>query len=212
MRLFNDLCKFILHTSTKYKIDESHSISHSMNVLHYAHNIYEKETNTHPIVKDHKNIIYLSATLHDMCDNKYMNEQEGLVRITDFLQCKITEEETAAISSIIDTMSYSKVKVNGFPDLGIYQTAYHIVREADLLSAYDFDRCIIYDMNVNNKPFDEAFYRAEELFHNRVFKHNEDNLFTTEYAKNHYPILHSQAITRIKSWKSVLHLSNAHIL
>ena len=35
---------------------------------------------------------------------------------------------------------------NGFPDMGEYQTAYNIVREADLLCAYDFDRCMIYQM------------------------------------------------------------------
>ena len=61
-------------------------------------------------------------------------------------------------------MSYSKVKKNGFPDLGIYQNAYHVVREADLLSAYDFDRAIIYDMKANNKPFDQSYDHAQKLF------------------------------------------------
>ena len=74
MKLFNELSKFILHTSSKFKIDDSHNIIHSMNVLHFAHNIYEHELPIHPGLKDHKNIIYLSATLHDMCDNKYMDE------------------------------------------------------------------------------------------------------------------------------------------
>ena len=204
MKLFNELSKFILHTSSKFKIDDSHNIMHSMNVLHFAHNIYEHELPIHPGLKDHKNIIYLSATLHDMCDNKYMDEKEGLARISDFLDTQIPERDTEAITSIINTMSYSKVKSKGFPDLGIYQKAYHVVREADLLSAYDFDRCIIYDMKVNNKPFDESFYRADELFQNRVFKHAEDGLFTTEYAKMYHPVLHSQAINRINTWKNII--------
>ncbi len=208
MKLFNDLSRFILTTSSKYKIDETHNISHSMNVLHHAHNIYKNEMRLHPILTEHKNIIYISATLHDMCDNKYMNETEGLEQICEFLESTVNVEETNAISAIISTMSYSKVKTYGFPDLGIYQSAYHIVREADLLSAYDFDRCVIYDMKVNNKSFDESFYRAEELFRTRVFKHSDDNLFTTGYALTHSTILHNQALDRIQNWKNILHVSN----
>ena len=204
MKLFNDLSKFILHTSSKFKIDESHNIIHSMNVLHFAHNIYQQEVHIHPGLKEHTNIIYLSATLHDMCDNKYMDEEEGLSRINDFLDSHISEDETKVVTSIINTMSYSKVKASGFPDLGIYQKAYHVVREADLLSAYDFDRCIIYDLKVNKNSFETSFYHAEELFSRRVLQHGEDNLFTTEYAKNVYPLLHSQSIQRINNWRKML--------
>jgi hypothetical protein len=49
------------------------------------------------------------------------------------------------VKFIISKMSYSKVKSNGFPCIGPFQTAYNIVREADLLSDYDFYRCIIYN-------------------------------------------------------------------
>ena len=204
MKLFNELSKFILHTSSKFKIDDSHNIIHSMNVLHFAHNIYQQEVHIHPGLKEHTNIIYLSATLHDMCDNKYMDEEEGLSRINDFLDSHISEDETKVVTSIINTMSYSKVKASGFPDLGIYQKAYHVVREADLLSAYDFDRCIIYDLKVNKNSFETSFYHAEELFSRRVLQHGEDNLFTTEYAKNVYPLLHSQSIQRINNWRKML--------
>jgi|TARA_B110000967_G_C18887395_1_gene564943 hypothetical protein len=141
-----------------------------------------------------------------MCDNKYMDESDGLKNIIEFLDTKITVEESDAISCIISTMSYSKVKEHGFPDLDVYQTAYHIVREADLLSAYDFDRCIIYDMKVNNKSFEDAFYRAEELFQSRVFTHCDDGLFTTGHALTHHTVLHNQAIERIKNWKNILNI------
>ena len=121
---------------------------------------------------------------------------------------QIDDEDRNAISNIINTMSYSKVKVNGFPNLGIYQSAYHIVREADLLSAYDFDRCLIYGLHVRGDDFETTFPRAEELFKSRVFRHAEDNLFTTEYAKTCYPGLHLQAINRISYWKNILHISS----
>ena len=38
------------------------------------------------------------------------------------------------IGKIIGTMSYSKVKANGYPDLGEYQLAYHIVRGSGFIS------------------------------------------------------------------------------
>lgn len=204
MRLLNDLFNFILLTSRKYKIDESHDISHSMNVLHYAHNIFKTQSQINPTVLAHKNVIYLSAALHDMCDKKYMDEAHGIKAVNKHLDTITTKEENMAITQIIRTMSYSKVKKDGFPELGIYQSAYHIVREADLLSAYDFDRAIIYDMNVNCKNFEDSFEHAETLFENRVFKHNSDGLFTTEYAKLHYPVLHSQAVQRINTWKNII--------
>ena len=212
MKIFNDLCRFVLLTSSKYNIDESHDISHSMNVLHFAHNIYEQELYIHPGLEEHKNIVYYASTLHDMCDKKYMDEKVGLNEIENYLDEKITKEETDAILSIISTMSYSKVKKDGYPDLGIYQKAYHVVREADLLSAYDFDRCIIYDIKVKKNPFETSFYHAEQLFNNRVLKHGEDNLFTTEYAKNIYPSLHSQSIQRINTWKKILLQNSNHVL
>ncbi len=206
MELFNNLCQFILDTSTKYKIDETHNISHSMNVLHYAHSMYESEVLLHPFIAEHINIIYIATVLHDMCDKKYMNETAGLAEITAFLETKLTTDEIAAITAIISTMSYSKVKTNGFPYLGIYQRAYHIVREADLLTAYDFDRCVIYNMKVYNGNFCDSFYQAKELFQNRVFKHADDHLFTTEYAITHYQMLHDQAMERIVHWKKILRI------
>ena len=207
--IFNELCNFILLTSKNNNIDSSHDITHSMDVLHYAHNIYNKEVYINPGIKSHENIIYLASTLHDMCDKKYMKEEDGINNMEIFLRdkIKISDEERNIISNIVNTMSYSKVKVDGFPDLGIYQSAYHIVREADLLSAYDFDRCLIYGLNVRGDNFEATFAHAEELFKKRVLRHAEDNLFTTEYAKMCYPALHLQAINRISSWKRILHTS-----
>lgn len=206
MKLFNDLCEFILLTSSKYKIDESHDISHSMNVLQYAHNIYEFEKEIHPVIKEHTNIIYISAVLHDMCDKKYMDETMGIKEIEKFLENKISNDEMNIISSIITTMSYSTVKNNGFPDLGIYQHAYNIVRESDLLSAYDFDRCIIYGIKHRKDDFKLTFTRAEQIFNERVLQHANDGLFTTQYAKISYPVLHFQALERINSWKRILQI------
>ena len=204
--LMSKLLHFVLIATQKYGIDESHGLSHSLNVLHYSRKIYESEVQNYPILKNQENLIYVSAVLHDMCDRKYMDEREGLNEIEKFLQREnlLTPVEINVSKQIMSTMSYSKVKKTGFPDMGCYQKAYHIVREADLLTAYDFDRCIIYQMNKNNGNLNNAWENATELFNNRVFRHNEDGLFLFDYSRKESAILQNQALNRISSWKKMV--------
>ena len=125
-----------------------------------------------------------------MCDKKYVDEVEGLAEIQRYMS---EFSDFPVIAKIITTMSYSKVKKNGYPDLGIYQLAYHIVREADLLAAYDIDRCIIFAMAVHKMDYSEATVRASELFKERVMKYIDDGLFVTEYSKRKAGELHREA-------------------
>lgn len=190
--------------TARHRIDESHGVSHSMNVLHFAHNIYNDELPKHPELGSHERLIYVSAIIHDMCDKKYMNEKEGITEIEEYLGDKLTSLEIDTTKQIVSTMSYSTVKKNGFPDLGIYMPAYHIVRESDLLSAYDFDRSMIYHMYNNGSTTEQAFIDAKELFQKRVFKHDKDGLFTTNYAKRYYPYLLSKSLSRMNAWERML--------
>jgi hypothetical protein len=175
-----------------------------MNVLNFANAIYENELPKNPTLEKYEKTIYVSAILHDMCDKKYMNQTQGLLEINDFLEDKMTNEEIAFTTNIINTMSYSTVKKNGFPDLGEYQYAYHVVREADLLTAYDFDRCMIYNMYRMGGNLQDSYDNALHLFENRVWKHNEDGLFLTNYSKEHYLDLHNMSINRCDFWKKML--------
>ncbi len=212
MSLLTKLFQYVLLTSSKYNIDETHGVSHSMKVLQFANNIYEAERFKHPMLQKQEKVIYVSAILHDMCDKKYVNEEEGLLSINNFLKDKLTPDELYATKKIISTMSYSKVKKNGFPDLQEYQMAYHVVREADLLSAYDFDRCMLYNMQCqvkNNGSTGEvkimdAYNDANELFNKRVLAHNKDHLFITDYSKNRYLELHIDAIRRMNAWRRIM--------
>jgi HD superfamily phosphodiesterase len=206
MSLLSKLVHFVLLTTKKYNIDESHGLSHSMNVLHYANKIYEHEVKSYPILKNQEKLIYVSAILHDMCDKKYLDEAAGLREIESFLQEEdaLSPTEINMSKQIMSTMSYSKVKQVGFPIMGGYQKAYHIVREADLLTAYDFDRCIIYKINKNGGDLEDAFKNANELFENRVLKHNEDNLFLFDYSKRESVLLHEIALQRISGWKRIM--------
>ena len=110
------------------------------------------------------------------------------------------------MGNIIGTMSYSKVKANGYPKMGEYQLAYHIVREADLLAAYDIDRCIMYDMYRNNSDYFDALQEAFKLFEKRVFRMRRQRLFTTSYAKRESLQLHKKAKKRFLYFSFILHL------
>lgn len=205
MSLLNKLFHYVLLTTTKYGIDESHGLSHSMNILHFANKIYESEVFYKPHLLEQQKIIYVSAIMHDMCDKKYMNENEGVKEIENYLINDLNTNELSATKSIITTMSYSKVKKDGFPNLGLYQDAYHIVRESDLLTAYDFDRSMIYHMKKTcDGDILKAFNNAEELFHNRVFQHNRDKLFLTEYSKKKSITLEKYGLKRINYWKKII--------
>jgi len=198
MNLLNYLFNYVIMISNMYNIDESHSIKHSMDVYYYANEIYETELIKNPYIKEHKTIIDVSAILHDMCDKKYMDEKIGLEYLETYMKSKITDNELDICLKIISTMSYSTVKKNGFPKLNEYQLAYNIVREADLLASYDFERCIIYNMLKEKNSYSNAFLDATKLFENRVFKYNDDKLFLTDYSIKLSKQLHIDSLKRIK--------------
>ena len=139
--LINAAVQYVVYTSKRYNIDESHSLKHSIDVFHTANKIYNTEVQNHPYLSTQKNIIDVSALLHDMCDKKYVNQEQSITDMADYMSPFIDKTEIDVVSQIISTMSYSTVKRKGYPELGEYQLAYHIVREADLLTAYDADRC-----------------------------------------------------------------------
>jgi hypothetical protein len=199
INLINVAFKYVVDTSQLYNIDESHSLKHSMEVYRYAKKIYESEIKINPFLEKQREIIFIASIGHDMCDKKYMDEKEGILRYQNYLSDYMKPTELEIMGKIIGTMSYSKVKVNGYPDLGEYQLAYNIVREADLLSAYDIDRCIMYRMHCNNCTYSEALEEALKLFDYRVFKMRKDNLFVTDYSKCESLKLHKKAKKDVKS-------------
>jgi hypothetical protein len=201
--IVNVAFKYVIDTSIKYNIDESHSLKHSMNVLQNANNIFKSESIHKPYLNEQKDIIYVSSIIHDMCDKKYMNELDGINEIKTHFKNFLPQDKINIISYIISTMSYSKVKSNGFPNLGEYQTAYHIVREADLLSSYDIDRCIIYGMKRENLNYLDAIDRAKTLFNDRVLNYIKDDLFITSYSRGESIDMHLRALINLKNIDSL---------
>jgi HD superfamily phosphodiesterase len=199
----NKLFAFVIYMSRKYRIDTSHSESHSMDVLLYAKSIYDSELNMFPELENQKNIIYTAAVLHDMCDKKYLNTNEGLDEIQNYFENELEHNDLDYAKEIMKTMSYSYVKKNGYPELGEYQLAYHVVREADLLASYNFDRSMIYHMNKGN-TLTESYNDALNLFKNRVFTYNANKLLITDYSMRQSVLLTNLAINRINAWRNIL--------
>lgn len=192
--LINHAFNFVIHCSEKFHIDESHGLKHSMDVLHCANKIYNSEVKINPYLIEQKDIIFSSCILHDMCDRKYNLETEGIIEINKYMKPYMSKQQLDMMTKIISTISYSKVKKYGYPDLKEHQLAYHIVREADLLTAYDIDRCIIYGMMVEKNSYSEALGRARELFRDRVLNYRSDDLFITNYSKILSLKLHLKAV------------------
>ena len=117
MHLLNKLFQYVLLTTSRYNIDESHGLNHAMNSLMFANKIYEKEVEKYPYINEHENIIYVSSVLHDMCDKKYMKQEDGLEDISKFIQSLekdnekiLSSKESKIVENIVSTMSYSYVK------------------------------------------------------------------------------------------------------
>ena len=204
------LFQFVIAITQKHNIDESHSLGHSMRVFQFAEQIAREEPFyilNPDALKEHQPIIRAAAILHDTCDKKYRLESDGLVEIGEFLGPMMPANQITATLSIIEHMSYSKVKVRGMPNLGKYQMAFNVVREADLLDAYDFDRSMIYHMQRNSKSIEDAYKNAEQLFENRVLKHVEDGYLTTKFAISSHPVLAQNAIIRMRHWKQAVDFS-----
>ena len=197
--MLNQAFQCVLHLSKKYNIDESHSLKHSMEVLKFAEDIYSDEVNNTPILRYQRTVIMAAAVLHDMCDRKYVaDEAVAIQEIRDFMKGSIPDEEMDIVVGIITTMSYSKVKKNGFPNLGQYQTAYHVVREADLLAAYDIDRCVMFAIYVHKMDYENALERARTLFQERVLTYRRDGLFHTAYSQRKSYELHVKSLDNFR--------------
>jgi len=198
MRVLTALLRFVQLSSMKYRIDESHSLGHSMDVLFHAHSNYKKEVLHNPILKSQETIICSAAILHDLYDNKY--PAPDILNVQTLLKNKMKPADIEAVHQIIHTMSYSKIKKDGFPNLGKHQLAYHIVREADLLASFDFDRAMIYHLYHSTDDVLKTYENSKEFFENRVLKYEQNNLFMTNYGKAQAQILRIKSISQIQSW------------
>jgi HD superfamily phosphodiesterase len=201
----NQIVQFIISQSDKHNIDETHSLNHALDVLNFSKKIYDKQIEYEPILENQQHIIYTSALLHDTCDSKYMKPESGIQDICSFLSYhEYEKKDVDTIIDIVDNMSYHKIKEYGFPDLKEYQTAFNVVREADLLAGYDFNRIILYGIHMNKLDYINSVEISKKLYYKRMDKHIDDELFITKVGKEYGEILNSHNKQNIKSIENLI--------
>jgi hypothetical protein len=92
----------------------------------------------------------------------------------------------------------------GFPNLKEYQTAYHIVREADLLCGYDFNRAILFGINKHNLSYTDAFYESKKIYNERIDNISKKHMFVTAFGKSLANELYINEIEKIENLEQLL--------
>jgi HD superfamily phosphodiesterase len=203
--------EYVKIRSLLYKIDDSHNHKHSAAVFKEGRKLMDMKVKHFP--PNNRLIVYLGCLLHDMCDRKYMDEKKGLENIRDFLtsECKLDDEIVNAVTKIIPRMSYSKtIKNNSFvlpDDLHDfpYIDEYHIIRHADLLTAYDLLRPIDFRYGVDlkfEKNMNEILSEADNIIKNRVLKMIDGNIFVDKESKYLAQMYHKKALNQYNRWKA----------
>jgi len=213
---FNILFAFAMRRFNEMHVDESHHIGHSMQVLHHANRILAEEMKIHPrmqpLLASQTLVIFAAAVTHDTLDHKYCKDtsmqETSLHQLHDLLTHNLSMDanDVDATLHIIDGMSFSKCRQVGYPkNLGTYTVAFHVVREADLLAAYDIDRAMLYHLHTQKgSTLAEAYVSAKRVFLDRIAKQYRDGWLQTHYAKRVAPTLHRRSVMRLLHWRRML--------
>lgn len=187
-------------------IDSSHDECHMTRVARMTEQL--NTMSGKPVTTEEKDVMILAAFTHDLCDHKYTDVNAGLEVIDRWLeQQPISEEQRRAVCRIIATMSYSKVKQYGYPtDLGKWELAYHHVRIADLIDAYDIDRCYTYQSHKHPDMTESEKWRAViDLFERRVLTQKDEYILPiAPYVKDLVEARHSVAAHAIQEFKKLV--------
>jgi hypothetical protein len=204
--VFNEAFKFCASVCRTQGIDSSHDEHHMARVARMTERL--NELSGRAIGQDEKDVMILSAFTHDLCDHKYTDVNAGIEVIDSWLEKQpISDEQRRAICHIISTMSYSKVKKYGYPsDLGKWTLAYHHTRIADLIDAYDIDRCYKYQSHKHPDMDErEKWHAVIQVFESRVLTQKDEYILPiAPYAACIVEPLHAAATNGISECKKLL--------
>jgi hypothetical protein len=178
--LFQNAFEFCASVCRTQGIDSSHDETHMLRVANITVSL--NELCGKPVSQEEKDVMILSAFTHDLCDHKYTDVSAGLEVIDAWLESQpISDEQRRAVCRIISTMSYSKVNVYGYPpDLGRWELAYHHTRIADLIDAYDIERCYQYQSHKHPEMEEIDKWRSVvNLFERRVLTQKDEFILPT---------------------------------
>ena len=190
------LYNFIDEFCKEYNIDPSHDVTHSRDCVRFAEKLMD-----YSFSEDEKTMVRYAAALHDCVDKKYVDPITASLHVHQFLtSIGWSDARADALLAIITTMSYSKLMaaaLNGkpvFPDHGIWERVYHVVRQADLLCSYHVHRCYQYQLRIHPDWTEAAHWvRVEAMFQDRMFKYVTNGWFVSREAMALVPALIMQA-------------------
>ena len=204
----------------KYGMDDSHGIPHFLRVVGYIDAVYDKIKsptriqiagwNDEYLVRE---TIYTAGYVHDLIDDKYIKgkkaQREALVGLQNALRnCGYTEEQVEAISFIINNMSWSKRhkrKMQVEPKIpqikeNQYTIATQLVSDADMLDAFDPERCREYTMHkykTTNRNDENVCNWVRTIMGERVLRYISDYM-TFDECKVIAKPLHDELVEYIK--------------
>lgn len=204
--LFSSAFDFCASVCRTQGIDSSHNHQHMARVARMTERLNDLCGRT--VGQDEKDVMILAAFTHDLCDHKYTDVGAGLEVVDRWLiQQPISDEQRRAVCRIISTMSYSKVKVDGYPsDLGKWTLAYHHTRIADLIDAYDIERCYTYQSHKHPEMTEKEKWRAViDLFERRVLTQKDEYILpVAPYAASIVEPRHEAALFGITEFKKLV--------
>lgn len=204
--LFSNAYAFCASVCRAQKIDASHDEKHMERVAKMTERL--NELCGKPVSQEEKDVMILAAFTHDLCDHKYTDVSAGLEVIDRWLERQpISEEQRRAVCRIISTMSYSKVKANGYPkDLGRWELSYHHTRIADLIDAYDIERCYLYQSHKHPAMEETQKWQAViDVFERRVLTQKDEFILpVAPYAAALVEPRHAVAADAIQQFKKLV--------
>lgn len=204
-----DIYEYVEHMCKKYKIDESHDVTHAKDCVEFAEQLIEENTS------DQERMITLyAAALHDTVDKKYVPVRDACAQLRIFLYAiGLSDEDASVIINIITTMSYSYLKARkeeglGYPNHGQWDRAYHIVRHADLLCSYRVNRCYQYQKRITpDMPKKDCWRKVETIFESRMMRYVSDGwIFLPKAIALVGPLFKSAALElSLHNWRKIEH-------
>ena len=202
----------------KYNVDESHNHLHSLEVANYCLSLIHFENN---LSKTEQDIAILGSIFHDTIDDKYIPSFEN----TDELLQSYLEQVVGKHSKLIEpvilfskSMSYSKtvkrqkdksltLEIPKYIQTHPYVRAFHLMRNADLLSSYNLKRCLLYRSQRNETRDSVLLYdEMQELYWDRMHLLRKYNILSLEnpYCDLASKLLNAFTERRIKNYENYI--------
>ena len=168
------------------EFDSSHDMTHFVNVYNYAKKIVENDYKDGTLIKnigreDSIKILLNAAFCHDLIDGKYVDSEKAIKELRNvFLDNGYDKEYTEIIIYLIDNMSYSKRRKEGFQIKKEYELILNILCDADMLDAYRIERVIAYQ-STKSDDVERNLKWVKTILVKRILRYKDDWL-KTEYA------------------------------